>query len=55
MVTRQALEHALNIQGEDTLRAAGAALRSVTVLSDQVNEVLRRWLKDESLLDQDPQ
>ena len=50
MVTRQALEHALQVnQGQD-MRGAKAALNSVVVLSDRVNEALRVWLENEQSL-----
>ena len=47
MVTRQALEHALEVKGEEDLGGAKAALQSVVMLSDRVNETLRRWLEQE--------
>ena len=50
MVTRQALEHALESnQGQD-MSGAKAALNSVVVLSDRVNEALRVWLENEQSL-----
>lgn len=55
MLTRQALEHALEAQGNDTKRELTTALQSVVILSDQVNEVLRRWLEHENAEDPDPQ
>ena len=47
MVTRQALEHALAVNGDNDLGGAKAALQSVVQLSDQVNETIRRWLEQE--------
>ena len=50
MVTRQALEHALQSnQGQD-MSGAKAALNSVVILSDRVNEALRVWLENEQSL-----
>ena len=50
MVTRQALEHALESnQGQD-MTGAKAALNSVVVLSDRVNDALRVWLENEQSL-----
>ena len=54
MVTRQALEHALQVQGEAELGGAKAALQSVVMLSDQVNETLRRWLEQERSQEETP-
>ena len=47
MVTRQALEHALAVNGHNDLSGAKAALQSVVQLSNQVNETIRRWLEQE--------
>ena len=47
MEIRQALEHALAVNGDNDLSGAKAALQSVVQLSDQVNETIRRWLEQE--------
>ena len=50
MVTRQALEHALEVNQNNDMSGAKAALNSVVVLSDRVNEALRVWLENEQSL-----
>ena len=50
MVTRQALEHALQRNQNQDMSGAKAALNSVVVLSDRVNEALRVWLENEQSL-----
>ena len=50
MVTRQALEHALKSNQNQDMSGAKAALNSVVVLSDRVNEALRVWLENEQSL-----
>ena len=50
MVTRQALEHALEVNKGQAMTGAKAALNSVVVLSDRVNEALRVWLENEQSL-----
>ena len=50
MVTRQALEHALQSNQNQDMSGAKAALNSVVVLSDRVNEALRVWLENEQSL-----
>ena len=50
MVTRQALEHALQSNQNQDMSGAQAALNSVVVLSDRVNEALRVWLENEQSL-----
>ena len=50
MVTRQALEHALQVNQDQDMSGAKAALNSVVVLSDRVNEALRVWLENEQSL-----
>ena len=47
LVTRQALEHALSTDESNELHGAQAALQSVVLLSDQVNEALKRWLEQD--------
>lgn len=54
MVTRQALEHALSTNGDEDLSGAKAALKSVVLLSDQVNETIRQWLEREETLRESP-
>ena len=54
MVTRKALEHALSTNGDEDLSGAKVALKSVVLLSDQVNETIRQWLEREETLRESP-
>ena len=51
LVTRQALEHALKVNEGQDMSGAKAALHSVVILSDRVNETLRVWLESEQSLE----